>query len=117
MTLSQHYQKPRCLPPLEADSGGSESDHLTFVAEPISVLNNKPARTKRQVRVRRTPESGQNQFHNWISQYDWADLISAESGHDKALILQSTLLEKLDLFMPEKNITSFLAQYVCLQLF
>ena len=62
MTLSKYYQKPVCLPPLGADSGKSESDHLTVVAEPVSVINNKPARLKRQVQVRRTPESGMNQF-------------------------------------------------------
>ena len=55
MTLGQYYQKPKCLPPLGADDGESESDHLTVVAEPVSVVNNKPARTKRQVTVRRMP--------------------------------------------------------------
>ena len=105
MTLSQYYQIPVCLPPLGSDSGKSESDHLTVVSEPLSVLQNKPARTKRQVRVRRMPESGQSKFNNWISQHNWSELISTKSGHDKATILQNTLLEKLNLFMPEKIMT------------
>ena len=105
MTLSKYYQKPACLPPLEADSGKSESDHLTVVAEPLSAINNKPARVKRQVCVRRTPESGLNQFREWISHHDWADLYQAESGDEKALILQNTLLRKIDQYMPEKTMT------------
>ena len=82
MTLSKYYQKPVCLPPLEADDGGSESDHLTVLAEPLLSINNKPARVKRQVHVRRTPQSGLNQFQEWISHYDWADLYRADSGDE-----------------------------------
>ena len=43
-TLGSYYQIPVCLPPLDAEDGESQSDHLTVVAEPISVINNKPAR-------------------------------------------------------------------------
>ena len=105
MTLSQYYQKPVCLPPLESDSGKSESDHLTVVAEPLSVINNKPARTKRQVTVRRMPESGQKQFQNWISSHDWSELMSAQSADEKATLLQNTLMNKVEEFMPEKILT------------
>ena len=105
MTLSQYYQKPVCLPPLESDSGESESDHLTVVAEPLSVINNKPARTKRQVTVRRMPESGQFKFYSWIRQHDWSELYLAESAHEKAMILQMSLMGKVEEFMPEKTVT------------
>ena len=52
--LSKWYQTPQCLPPLDADpgSGGKPSDHLIVVFEPISVVNNKPARSTREVLVR-----------------------------------------------------------------
>ena len=43
--------EPECLLPLEADPGigGKHSDQLTVVMAPIDVINNKPARSKRQV--------------------------------------------------------------------
>ena len=48
-TLADFYQLPKCLPPLDADpdTNGKPSDHLMVVMSPISVVNNKPARTKR----------------------------------------------------------------------
>ena len=41
-TLSNYYQLPQCLSPLEADhdSNGKPSDHMMVVMEPISVMNN-----------------------------------------------------------------------------
>ena len=53
-TLSDFYQLPECLAPLDADpeSNGKPSDHLMVVMEPISQLNNKPARTKKSFTYR-----------------------------------------------------------------
>ena len=52
--MSNWYQSPECLPPLDADlgSGGKPSDHLIVVMESISEINNKPARVQREVTIR-----------------------------------------------------------------
>ena len=49
-TLSNYYQKPKCLPPLDADpfSNGKPSDHLMVIMEPVSVIDNLLARTKKE---------------------------------------------------------------------
>ena len=50
-TLGRYYQKPLVLPPLDndPDKSGSPSDHKIIKMKPISNINNKPARTKREV--------------------------------------------------------------------
>ena len=88
-----------------ADDGESQSDHLTVVAEPISVINNKPARVIKKVKVRRLPQSGKDQLKAWFSQQNWDEVTTAESCHDKALILQSMIMSKLDQYLPEKTVS------------
>ena len=52
MTLSQYYQEPECLDPLDSDpdKNGVKSDHRIVVVRPVNVINNKPARQTRQTR-------------------------------------------------------------------
>ena len=52
-TLSAYYQLPKCLAPLESDpdKNGKPSDHLMVLMEPINMLNNMPARTKRKSHI------------------------------------------------------------------
>ena len=104
-TLSTYYQVPVCLPPLGADDGVTESDHLTVVAEPVSAINNRPARVIKKVRVRRLPQSGKDLMRSWISQQNWDEVTAAESAHEKALVLQSMLMEKVDQFLPESTVS------------
>ena len=101
-TLSKYYKLPVCLPPLDADDHQTKSDHLTVVAEPLSTVSNKPARTTKKVKVRRFPQSGKDQLKKWISQQGWDEVISADSAHEKAVILQSMLMNKIDQYLPEK---------------
>ena len=67
-TLSDYYQMPECLAPLDADpdSNGKPSDHLMVVMEPISQMNNKPSRTKRTFTFRPYTEEGLQQMQTWI---------------------------------------------------
>ena len=57
-------QKPECLPPLGADpgSGGKPSDHLIVVMEPISTIDNKPARLTREIILRPMKQSVIDKF-------------------------------------------------------
>ena len=104
-TLSDYYQRPICLPPLRSDSQMSESDHLIVFMEPISAINNKPARQLRHVTVRRYPISQMTKFGDVLKIYDWSELYEAETSHKKAEILQKSLLDQLNFFMPEKIVT------------
>ena len=67
-TLSTFYQNPRCLPPLDPDPdvNGKPSDHKMVVMEPISVLNNKPAREKKVITFRAITELGLEKMQLWL---------------------------------------------------
>ena len=58
-TLSNLYQPPEILPPLDNDpeKNGKPSDHNIVVVEPISELKSNCARQVRKVIVRPTPET------------------------------------------------------------
>jgi hypothetical protein len=75
-SLAKYYQVPVCIPPLDADqdSDGSPSDHLMVLMEPVSTMNNKPARFKRSVTYRPLPESGLKLFGDWLSQQSWENM-------------------------------------------
>ena len=62
--LAAWYQTPECLPPLGADpgSGGKPSDHLIVVMEPISTIDNKPARLTREIILRPMKQSVIDKF-------------------------------------------------------
>ena len=104
MLVSQIFQSPVCLPPLDPDKNGAPADHMIVYMRPIDSVNNNPARKLKIVRYRPLPESGIREMGNWIVNHDWAEVFSASTAHEKAFILQTTLLEKLDVFLPEKNV-------------
>ena len=105
-TLSKYYQVPVCIPPLDPDpdSDGSPSDHLMVLMEPISTLNNKPARSKRTVTFRPLPESGLRLFGEWLSLQSWDNVYNEPSTHTKAETFQIVLLDGLNHFLPEKTV-------------
>ena len=70
--------------------------------EPVNVINNNPARKVKIVKYRPLPESGIKLLGNWITHYDWQNVYSATSVHDKASALQKTLLEMMNKYLPEK---------------
>ena len=88
-TLGKYYQKPLVLPPLDNDpnKNGSPSDHKIIKMKPISNINNKPARTKREVTFRPLPESGLNKLKEWFDSESWENVTNANSAHDKAAVL------------------------------
>ena len=103
--LSKWYQSPECLPPLDADpgSGGKPSDHQTVVMEPISVINNKPARITREIEVRPMKQSGIDLFGHWLNNQTWKKVLEAENVDEKTEVFQNMLLEKLEEFLPLKK--------------
>ena len=103
-TLSQFYQEPLCLDPLDADpdKNGVKSDHRIVVARAISTINNKSCRQTKEVKVRPMPESGIEKMRAWFIDKTWEEIYNLESAHDKAELFQKTLLQKLDEIFPEK---------------
>ena len=51
MTLSHYYQVPQILAPLDADpdNNGKPSDHNIVLVNPICAINNKVARTTKEI--------------------------------------------------------------------
>ena len=103
-TLSNYYQTPECLDPLDADPDkyGKRSDHKIVIARPISKINNKSGREVRQVKVRPIPESGMRRMTDWFLDQNWEEVYKAESAHDKASLFQAKLMEALNNIFPEK---------------
>ena len=105
-TLSQYYQKPLVLPPLDPDPDKNRkpSDHKIVKMKPINTIENKPARTKRQVTLRPIPESGLQKMTQWANSQDWATVINATSAHEKENVLQDTLMKALNKYLPTKTV-------------
>ena len=103
-TLGLYYQPPICLPPLDPDpdSNGSPSDHLIVIVRPLDTINNRPARTIREVKVRPLPASGLGRFGTWIKKEDWYEVLSVQDVDTKAEKLHQMVLNNLDEFCPEK---------------
>ena len=103
--MAKWYQTPVCLPPLDADpgSGGKPSDHLIVVMEPVSVLNNKPARVKREIQVRPLKQSGIDLLSYWMKNQNWKIVLDAKTVNEKSEILQDMLLSKVNEYLPLKK--------------
>ena len=103
--LGKWYQSPVCLPPIGADpgSGGKPSDHQIVIMEPISTINNKPARATRIISVRPMKQSGIDLFGDWLNNQTWSEVLEAKTVDEKAELLQKMIMDKVDEFLPEKQ--------------
>ena len=103
-TLGLWYQVPVCLPPLQADpgSGGATSDHKIIILKPINMINNKPSRATRQIKVRPLPESLLNLIKAALQVHNWSNVHNAETSHEKARIFQDEVMEIVDKIAPER---------------
>ena len=104
--LGKYYQKPLVLPPLDIDPDKNckPSDHKIIKMNPISNVNNKPARSKREVKFRPYPESGLTKMKQWFEVQQWENVTNATSAHEKAAILQSTCMDALNKYLPTKTV-------------
>ena len=78
MTLSNLYQEPVCLEPLDADHDkiGVKSDHRIVVAKPINTIDNKCARQTKTIKFRPFPESGMVRMKEWFIDQNWEKNLS-----------------------------------------
>ena len=104
--LGKYYQKPLVLPPLDIDpyKNCKPSDHKIIKMNPISNVNNKPARSKREVKFRPYPESGLTKMKQWFEVQQWENVTNATSAHEKAAILQSTYMDAFTKYLPTKTV-------------
>ena len=104
-TLSKFYLPPTSLPPLDNDveGNGKPSDHLIIVMRPISETENVKPKQK-TITYRPLPESGMLMFKQWLQTEPWLELYQAENAHQKAQLLQTGMMEKLDEYLPLKTI-------------
>ena len=105
-TLSHLYQTPQCVEPLDPDNflRGMPSDHKIPIARPINVIENKCTRQERLIKSRPLTERGFKLFQQWLTDYDWQEVYSATTAHDKASNFQISLALKVDEFFPEKTL-------------
>ena len=109
-TLGLWYQTPACLPALQADpgTGGATADHLIPTMRPINMINNKPAREVKKVKVRHLPDSLQNLIKQGLEGHDWSNVYRAKTANDKADIFKCEVMDIINTIAPEKfrNIAS-----------
>ena len=105
MTLSQYYQEPLSLDPLDPDpdKDGTKSDHRIVLVKPINVIDNQSARITRSIKVRPISASGVNEMKNWLMDQTWENVYTAETAHEKARNFQETLIGQFEQIFPEKN--------------
>ena len=104
-SLSKYYLSPECLPPLDndPDKNGSPSDHMIVYMKPIDSANLEIGRKQKSVTFRPLKESGIRQMGSWIVQHQWDEVLNVTTAHEKAVNLQNILLDKLNLYLPEKS--------------
>ena len=74
--MSNYFQEPYILPPLDNDPDKNRKpfDRKILVMKPIDMVNNNPARTKREGTGRPLPESGLNKLGEWLRSTNWGKL-------------------------------------------
>ena len=104
-TLGLWYQPPVCLPALQSDpgTGGASSDHFIPTMRPITMINNKPARVIKKVKVRPIPESLQEKIKHELETHDWSNMHNANTANDKATIFTNEVMTIVNKIAPEKT--------------
>ena len=87
--LHQLYQIPIIVPPVQPDdpTRGVPSDHSIPLAVPVS-SSHHVTRVYKTATVRPLPESGIQEFNNWIERCDWEPVLSATSPTEQVKAFQ-----------------------------
>ena len=99
-SLHSHYQVPEVKPP---DKTGKPSDHSIVEMKPITVINNKPARSTTEVTYRPITEQGMQQMQEWLDSKELINSSHEENPHYMAEEIMKVLSEKTDNFFPTKT--------------
>ena len=107
ISIPELYLVPLIVPPVAADdpNHGSPSDHSTVLAPPMSNSGAGQNRNEYSVKyVRPLPESGINEFGQWITAENWDNIKEHDSPDQQVGMLQETLSRKLDGIFPTKKV-------------
>ena len=80
----------------------ADGQYDIVVFDPIAPINNKPARTIREIKIIPMIQSGIDQFRNWLKSQKWHEIFLQKSAHEKASFFQQTLIKNLKIFSPQK---------------
>ena len=96
--LGAWYQTPLCLPPLDADpgTGGHQSDLLIPIMKPVNMVNKKPARSHRQLKVGPLPKSVLTKIRLILQEKDWSCVLNAKTANEKADLFHNKIMEVID---------------------
>ena len=99
------YQPPTTLLPLENDDDktGKPSDHLICIMRPIST-GIPPSVKYKQIKFRRFPDSALREMGRWLQGQNWHEVYMLTCPNQKAEKFESILMEKINLYFPEKVI-------------
>ena len=103
--LHQFYQIPIIVPPVQPDdpTRGVPSDHRIPLALPVSSAYHT-TREYKTATVRPLPESGIQEFNDWIMRCDWDQILNTSSPTEQVEHFESTLENKLNIIFPLKVI-------------
>ena len=95
--LCKFYSIPECMVQLNAncECQGKPSDHRMILMRPISVIDNRVERKKREIKLRPMPKSKLEQFGTWLENFNWKTLHEFKSSHEQAEYFQNILYENL----------------------
>ena len=99
------YQVPQCLPPLQVDQDkvGKDSDHNIVILPPITVTSNRK-RTKKAVVTRPLPDTGMQQFAQFICSQSWDEILDEQNIDMKVSKFHNLIRANLDECLPEKTV-------------
>ena len=81
---------------------GVPSDHSIPLAVPVSSAHHV-TREYKTVTVRPLPQSGIEEFNEWIMRFDWDTVLDNSSPTEQVESFQSTLENKLNIIFPLKT--------------
>ena len=95
-SMSNYYQEPVILPPLDKDpeKNGKSSDHCIVTSSAINVINNKSNRTFREVTYRPITEEGVAKMNDWLEGEDWIKLTENNVDIQARFLIESLQKKK-----------------------
>ena len=104
--LQSLYHPPTAIPSLDNDEdvSGKPSDHLIVVMKPLSNTNPSQAVKYKTVKFRPFPDSGIREMGQWVQSQNWREIYSECDPNLKAEKFEKMLMEKVDIFFPEKTL-------------
>ena len=104
-TLGLWYQPQVCFSALWCDlgTGGATYYHFIPTMRPITMINNKPARVIKKVKIRPLPDSFQENIKLELEGHDWSNMHNANMANDKATIFTNEVMTIVNKVASEKT--------------